>query len=57
MERMDKSPQRNGNVRLNQALWYLGHGRNLLEVTDCNSMIGELATQNWLARNRPTAAE
>ena len=57
MERMDKSPQRNGNVRLNQALWYLGHGRNLLEVTDCNSMIGELATQNWLARNRPTPAE
>jgi len=57
MERMNKSPQRAGNFRLNQALWYLSHGRNLLGVTDYNSKLGELATQNWLAQHWPTASQ
>ena len=55
MERVDKSPQRNGDVRLNQALWYLSHGRNLLAVTVYDRKIGELATQHSLARDWPTA--
>jgi hypothetical protein len=53
MERMDKSPQRIGHVRLNQALWYLSHGCNLLAIVDYSDKLGKLATQNCRAKSGP----
>jgi anti-sigma factor ChrR (cupin superfamily) len=55
MERMDKIPQPLGDVRLNQALWYLSHGRNASQLTDYNSGAHELATHDLLARAWATA--
>ena len=49
MERIHKSPQRLGKVRLDQALWYLSRGRNLLALMDYSDKLGKLATLNCRA--------
>jgi hypothetical protein len=52
-ERMGKSPQRLGNVRLNHTLWYLSHGRDLPAIVDYSDEVGKLATQNCRAKSGP----